>query len=200
MADARVAGLLLAAGRGRRFAAIAARDKLLEPVDGTPVARRACRALAAGCDPVFAVVGPHASAALCEALQAAGARLVVADDADRGMGHSLAAGVRAAAATGLADVLMVMPADMPWVQDDTVRAVARAAREGGPEGIVVPTLADGRRGHPVAFGAVHFAALAGLQGDRGARTLLDTLALSPVTVADRGILRDVDSPSDLSSP
>jgi molybdenum cofactor cytidylyltransferase len=239
---ARVVGLLLAAGRGRRFAAARAADrtgraagrddaaaagddadadgrdvrgrarrppadaarpddKLLAPVDGAPVARRALEALSAGCDAVVAVVGPHASPALRDAL--AGARLVECADADLGMGHSLAAGARAAAGDG-ADAVLVMPADMPWLAPGTARAIAEAAREGeaGERAlrIVVPVLADGRRGHPVAFGAAHLPALARLTGDRGARALLDAHPTRVFRTDDAGILRDVDTPRDLPAP
>jgi molybdenum cofactor cytidylyltransferase len=200
----RVVGLLVAAGRGRRFAAAsqahgeAKPDKLLAPIDGRPVARHALETLQATCDAVIAVVRPDACAALREAL--AGARIVVCAEADLGMGHSLASAARAAG-DEVHDALLVLPADMPWVEVATVRTIADAARAGDAPArarrIVVPALPDGRRGHPVAFGAMHRAALERLEGDRGARGLLDTWPLEVVTVDDAGILRDVDTPSDL---
>ncbi len=199
----RVIGLLLAAGRGRRFsaAAPAPADKLLAIVDGTPVARRALDALAAGCDAVVAVVRPDASPALRAAL--AGARLVDCADADLGMGHSLAAAARVAADAG-ADAVLVMPADMPWLAPATAASIAALAREGDGDAraarIVVPALPDGRRGHPVGFGAGHLQALSRLGGDRGARALLDACPVRIATVDDAGILRDVDTPSDLHAP
>jgi molybdenum cofactor cytidylyltransferase len=202
---ARVVGLLLAAGRGRRFAAARAAgaeapvdDKLLAPVDGVPVARRALHALRAGCDAVVAVVRPDGSPALRVAL--AGARIVECPDADLGMGHSLATATRAAIDDG-ADAVLVMPADMPWLAPAKAGTVAEAAREGGEDAravrIVVPVLPDGRRGHPVAFGAAHLPALARLSGDRGARALLEAFPLRLARVDDAGILRDVDTPRDL---
>jgi molybdenum cofactor cytidylyltransferase len=206
VAAARVVGLLLAAGRGRRFSAAAGvacppADKLLARVDGVPVARRALDALAAGCDAVVAVVRPDASPALRAAL--AGARVVDAADADLGMGHSLAAAARAAAADG-ADAVLVMPADMPWLAPATAASIAALAREGDAAArasrIVVPALRDGRRGHPVAFGAAHLPALGRLAGDRGARSLLDAHPARVATVDDAGILRDVDTPGDLNAP
>lgn len=206
MTAARVVGLLLAAGRGRRFQAAtgetsAPADKLLAPVDGIPVARRALGALAAGCDAVVAVVRPDASPALRAAL--AGARVVDAADADLGMGHSLAAGARAAAADG-ADAVLVMPADMPWLAPATAAAIAALAREGDAAArasrIVVPALPDGRRGHPVAFGAAHLPALGRLAGDRGARSVLAAHPARIAAVDDAGILRDVDTPGDLNAP
>jgi molybdenum cofactor cytidylyltransferase len=205
---ARVVGLLLAAGRGRRFAAElpagpSPADKLLATIEGTPIARRALEALAAGCDAVCAVVRPDAPPALRAAL--AGARLVECAHADRGMGHSLAAAARAAADDG-ADAVLVMPADMPWVAPSTVASIAALAREGESEGegwtsrIVVPALPDGRRGHPVAFGRAHLPALARLSGEHGARALLDDACVRIATVDDAGILRDVDTPRDLHAP
>lgn len=224
----RVVGLLLAAGRGRRFAAARAGhapeargdgglrdevcvhaagrvrndalpdDKLLAPVDGAPIARRALDALRAGCDAVIAVACPDGSPALREAL--ADARIVECPDADLGMGHSLGAAARAAI-DAAADAVLVMSADMPWLAPDTACTIAEAAREGGEDAcavrIVVPELPDGRRGHPVAFGAAHLPALARLSGDRGARALLDAFARRLVQVDDAGILRDVDTPRDL---
>jgi len=212
---ARVVGLLLAAGRGRRFAAARAAlgpdgpsvapspDKLLAAVGGVPVARRALEALAAGCDAVIAAIRPDAPDALRAAL--AGARCVECPDADLGMGHSLAAAARAAADDG-ADAVLVMPADMPWLAPSSARAIADAARAGDDPGapramrIVVPALPDGRRGHPVAFGAAHLPALARLRGDRGARALLDAFAHRVLVLDDAGILRDVDTPRDLTAP
>jgi molybdenum cofactor cytidylyltransferase len=198
-----VVGLLLAAGRGRRFSAAAGRDadKLTAPIGGEPVAQRALRSLAAGCDTVLAVIRPDAPDALRAALQ--GARLVIAEEADRGMGHSLAAAARAAAADA-PDAVLVLPADMPWVDADTVRGIAGAARAGPAAArasrILVPVLRDGRRGHPVAFGSDHLPALAALSGDQGARGLLAATASTPIVIDDPGILRDVDTPSDLPSP
>jgi molybdenum cofactor cytidylyltransferase len=200
----RIVGLLLAAGRGRRFAAALAgapADKLLAPIGGRPVAAAALAALAAGCDAVIAVVRADAPPALRSAL--AGARLVECTDADLGMGHSLAAAARAARGDG-ADAVLVLPADMPWLRPATVRAIAAAAREGDAcarsARIVVPTLADGHAGHPVAFGADHLPALGRLVGDRGARALLDAHPPRRLVVDDPGILRDVDTPSDLPAP
>jgi len=240
--NARVVGLLLAAGRGRRFSAalaaqradsghdagriavagdqpdeapgahgtcmsaqdIATHDKLLRIVDGAALARRSCDALAAGCDSVIAVVRPDAPDALAATLREAGARLVVADSARLGMGHSLATAAQAVIDAGGITSVLVLPADMPWVRPDTVRRLADALREsegghahGTDDRIVVPRMPDGRSGHPVGFGPAHLEALARLEGDRGARLLRDRVAARFVEVDDTGILRDVDLPSDL---
>jgi len=56
---------------------------------------------------------------------------------------------------------------------------------------------DGRRGNPVAFDAAHRDDLLALEGDQGARRLLISHPVTTIAVPDPGILRDIDSPSDL---
>jgi molybdenum cofactor cytidylyltransferase len=182
--------LLLAAGRATRFGA----DKLLHPLaDGTPLALAAARNLARALPGALAVVNGR-DARLAALLEAAGLRVSVCPWADQGMGRSLAWGV---AQTPAADGWLIALADMPWIASDTVRAVA--AGVSGPLAIAAP-LHRGRRGHPVAFGAGHGAALAALSGDAGARDLLRAEAgnLTLVPCADAGVLRDVDRIEDLA--
>ncbi|MBT8336600.1 MAG: NTP transferase domain-containing protein, partial [Gemmatimonadetes bacterium] len=54
---------------------------------------------------------------------------------------------------------------------------------------------DERRGNPVAWSRAHFAEILALEGDRGARDLLDRHAAGviEVPVDDAGVLRDVDT-------
>jgi len=184
-------GLLLAAGRGTRFDPQGQQNKLLAPLaDGTPVARAAAHTMLAVLPRVIAVVRPGAEA-LAHLLNEAGCEVVFAAAAERGMGASLAAGVHASAD---ADGWVVALADMPWISPTTIEAVARELDRGGT---IVAPLHDGRRGHPVGFGAVHGEALAALDGDVGARNLLMSSELTTIAVDDPGVLVDVDTPGDL---
>jgi molybdenum cofactor cytidylyltransferase len=192
----RSVGLLLAAGYGRRFGA----DKLLHPLaDGTPVAVAAARALRAAFPDSIAVLRPDQTA-LAERLAAEGLRIVTNPESSLGMGHSLAAGVRASAdAAGW----IVALADMPFIAPATVRQVADAlrdaARAGHAQAIVAPAF-GGMRGHPVGFLAGWREALAGLEGDTGAGRILKANPehLRLLAVDDPGILHDIDTPGDLS--
>jgi molybdenum cofactor cytidylyltransferase len=87
---------------------------------------------------------------------------------------------------------------MPWIAPETIAAVARSLEAGAS--IVAPSY-RGQRGHPVAFGAGYRAALLALDGDRGARELVQDAksSLELVEVDDPGVLRDVDAPADLDS-
>jgi len=198
----RCIGILLAAGRGRRFDPQGVRSKLLQRIEGREVAARACHALAAGCDQVIAVVRPDSPDALTQILQQQGAQVVVCADADLGMGHSLAAAAHAVLVLhDPVDAVMVMPADMPWMTAETVQSLrlfwSEMPAAERPACIAQPALPDGRPGHPVLFGREHLKALSGLSGDAGARALLRRHPPATLVLNDPGILQDIDVPSDL---
>ncbi len=186
-------GILLAAGFGRRFDPSGRDSKLLAQLpDGRSVATHAAAALCAALPGSLAVIRPGQSA-LAAQLRDAGCRIVESAAAEGGMGHALADAVSASAD---ADGWLVALADMPWLEPRMIRAVAAALQT--PEDIAAAAFA-GRRGHPVAFGAAHRAALCALSGDQGARELLRGAAVRLVDSADDAVLRDVDHPQDLLS-
>lgn len=187
--SAAIVGILLAAGRSSRFGS----DKLLHRLpDGRPLAIAAAANLRPACDRLIAVVRPG-SPALAEQLEAAGCAIVDCPDADAGMGHSLAAGVRA---TPDAAGWLVALADMPFIATASHVAVADQLRAGAS---LAASEYQGQRGHPVGFAARWFDQLAGLTGDHGGRPILaahsEQLVLCPVD--DPGALRDIDRPEDL---
>jgi molybdenum cofactor cytidylyltransferase len=75
-----------------------------------------------------------------------------------------------------------------------VRAVALTITT--PDTIAAPWR-DGKRGHPVGFGAAWRGALLQLDGDEGARELLKTQAVTRILTEEDGAFRDVDTPNDL---
>lgn len=185
-------GVLLAGGLGQRFDPSGLHSKLLALLpDGTPVAVAAARHLAAATADVIAVVRPGAEK-LAMLLNEAGCHVVYAPDAMRGMGASLAAGVRA---TPDANGWLVALGDMPWIAASTYETVTRAL-EADNASIVAPAH-RGVRGHPVGFAAHHFDALVALDGDTGARALFASAPVQLLDVDDPGIVRDVDTPADL---
>lgn len=185
-----IVGVLLAAGAATRFGG----DKLLaELAAGQSVAEVACTSLRPAVDRLIAVVRPGADE-LAARLAAAGAEVSVCAEAAQGMGVSLAHGVRQTAdATGW----LIALGDMPLVATADARRVADALRDGAV--IVVPEVA-GRRAHPVGFSSQLFAELAGLQGDQGARELIERHAEAVLRLAldsPHGRI-DVDTVDDLA--
>ncbi|TVT49634.1 MAG: nucleotidyltransferase family protein [Denitromonas halophila] len=184
-------GILLAAGYGRRFDPDGQQDKLLAPLaDGRPVLWHSARALAAALPGSLAVIRPG-QPERARWLHEAGCRVLEAPAAEAGMGHALAAAV---AASADADGWVVTLADMPWLPTAAIRAVA--ARLTTPSTVTAPRHA-GRRGHPVGFGKAWREQLIALDGDRGARAILDATAVSLFDWDDAGVLRDIDTRDDL---
>ncbi len=184
-------GILLAAGRGRRFDPSGARNKLLARLDGGElVVLASARALLTILPRVIAVV-PSDDGGVGDALRALGCHVTVCADADSGMAASLVHALRQSLPTS---GWIVALGDMPYVRPATVAALS-AALAGGAD-IAVPSF-DGRRGNPVGLGAVHLAALLALEGDQGARAIVRANPASEVPVDDPGILMDIDTLADL---
>jgi len=165
--------IVLAAGRGERFAASGATLHKLEALlAGKPVLEHVLDAVRASGLP-FHVVGPSAS------------RL--------GMGDSIAAGVRATAdATGW----LILPGDLPLIRSETLRAIALA-----PASAVTVPMYQGQRGHPVRFAAACGPELLRLQGNNGAAPIFRAQAainsVAFIDVDDVGSVTDIDTLDDL---
>jgi molybdenum cofactor cytidylyltransferase len=188
----RVAGVLLAAGTSSRFGAA---NKLLADVGGTAMVARAARSLAAASlSPLVVVVG-HEADRVAAAVDGLGFAVVENDDYARGQSTSVAAGVRA---VGDVDAAVVALGDMPAVAPGSVAALVAAFHDGA--GTALAAACDGRRGNPVLFARTHFGALADVAGDVGGQEILLAAPDSAlVETGDPGVLRDVDTPGDLSS-
>lgn len=186
-----IVGLLLAAGRSRRFGS----DKLLQRLpDGRTVLEASLAPLAASVDRVLVLVRPGPSP-LHELLQGKNIPYLEVPQADEGMGATLAAGIRA---TAQARGWLVGLADMPCLQADTAAQVFRALHQGAP---IAAPFHQGRRGHPVGFAARWHDDLAALQGDQGARELLQSQSqlITSIEVRDPGCCFDIDTPDALTT-
>lgn len=182
----RVAAVVPAAGAAERFGG----KKLLADVRGsTLIARTVASLRDAGVQDIVLVVGPDTG----PLVDAPDVRTVLNPDPSRGMFSSLQAGL----ADLLADAILILPGDMPFVDPRTIRSLLQTFEARG--GIVSPRCA-GKRGHPVVLpptlrdeivaadpsGTLHHV----LAAHRTERIDLD--------VDDRGVLRDVDRPEDLT--
>jgi len=178
------AGLVLAAGAGRRFGgpkALARRDGFLL------VERAVATAREGGLAPVHVVLGAAADRVRAAA-DLAGAVVVDNPDWATGMGSSLRAGLAALAATD-ADAVAVLLVDMPGITAEAVRRVAAGA---GRATLAMGGYA-GRRGHPVVLGRDHWAGVAAAAtGDTGARPYLTAHAAEVRVVPCDDVADDTD--------
>jgi nicotine blue oxidoreductase len=185
-----VAGLLLAAGAGRRYGM----PKALVRLGGRLLVERGAQTLReGGCDPVVVVLGAAAERVRAEALLGTA---VVVDNPDwrSGMGSSLGTGLRATLHPGV-EAAVVLLVDLPGMTPEAVRRVAALA---SPDALVMAGYGP-RRGHPVLLGREHWAGVAAAaSGDVGARPYLaaHSAAVRVVPCDDVADDRDVDTPEE----
>ncbi|GLZ10558.1 4-diphosphocytidyl-2C-methyl-D-erythritol synthase [Actinomadura sp. NBRC 104425] len=181
------AGLLLAAGAGRRLG----RPKALVEVAGERLVDRGVRVLLeGGCAPVLVVTG-------AAPVEAAGAVAVPNPGWRTGMGSSLRAGL--AALPPDAPAVVVALVDQPRVGAAAVRRLVEAYRAGAR--VAVATYGGAPR-NPVLIAREHFAdAAAAAVGDRGARAFLRARPdlVTPVACDDVAAPDDIDTPADLAA-
>ncbi len=158
------AGLLLAAGGGRRYGM----PKALVEQGGRLFVELALDTLRdAGCDPIVVVLGA-ADETVRERADLTGAIVVTNPDWAQGMGTSLRVGLTAMMDT-TAQAATVLLVDTPGITAGAIRRVNGHAEH---DALVVATY-HGERGHPVLIGRDHWAGVAEFaEGDVGARPYL----------------------------
>ena len=190
-----VAGLVLAAGGGRRYGM----PKALVEYEGSLLVERAVRTARAVCDPVLVVLGARAVDVWRQA-DLGGATVLANRDWESGMASSLRTGLDGLRGwPGRVDAALVLLVDMPGM---TPAALARLAGYAAPDALAVATY-DGVRGHPVLLGREHWAGVAETAtGDEGARSYLaehDVVEVDCTGLADPTDL-DVPPPGVPSRP
>lgn len=185
--------VLLAGGASRRFGAD---NKLLARVEGTVLLARLAREILAGGVTELVVVTGAEAAAYRAALAGIDVRFVHNPDWQAGLGGSVATGVAALSPTLAA--AFIVPGDMPRLAAATFQRLADAFGDEPGAPIVVPVTAAGAQRNPVLWPRRHFPKLRALAGDRGGKSLLDTLGEERLDVAfaDDSIFFDIDTADD----
>ncbi|MDG2277744.1 MAG: nucleotidyltransferase family protein [Pseudomonadales bacterium] len=183
--------VILAAGAARRFGA----DKRLQPFGSSTVAVTTISKYCEVFDAVRLVVRSQDDPilALTQNLQV---DVVVAEQAELGMGHSISAGFHNLNWR----YAYVALADMPLIRTDTLRTLKASAAEQISR-IIRPCNRQGDCGHPIGFPARFFTELEGCSGDQGARQLLTAHSdwVDVCSVEDDGLYTDIDTPTALAA-
>ena len=189
MGSIRCAAIILAAGGSTRFGS----PKPLVRIAGETLVARAVRIAAeAGCLSVLAVV--H-DAAVARAAENAGGEAVDNPRWEAGIASSIAAGIARAEANPEIDAVMILACDQAVVTADDLRRLRRAF---DPEAFAAAAdYLNGASGIPAVFGRAAFPALSALEGDAGAKVLLEQHRKRVRFVPMPGAALDVDRPEDL---
>lgn len=189
--DETVAAVLLAAGRSRRMGAF----KPLLPFGGRSVVE-ACvgSLLEAGASEVVVVVGHRGEEVRAALAREKRVRFAVNEDAESGMGVSIARGVEAV--SGAAGAVLVALVDHPAVPPRAIRILIEARARTGAR-IVVPEW-RGRGGHPVLIDLALREELLGVAPEKGLRALFEARRGEVLRVASDSpfVARDMDTWGD----
>ena len=171
------AGLILAAGEGKRYG----EPKAPVVVNGERLVDRSVRILVeAGCTPIVVVLGAWLG-------EVPDAITVVNKEWAAGMGTSLRAGLEYLLTTPAPSVLVTL-VDLPGLT-----ALGGARVVSSSAGVAAATF-QGERGHPVKFGREHWAEIiASAHGDQGARAYLQGRSdVELIEIADVASGADLD--------
>ncbi len=193
-AGAQVAAIILAAGAGSRMGRL---KQVLPYKRGTLISHAVSEALEAGFDPVIVVVGAE-SGAVRSALAEQPVSIVENPSWGKGMGSSVAAGVRyLQEQTGDSAAVAILLADQPLVKAAHLAALKDLFSRSGAT--VVAAYYNDTLGVPAIFDRSLFPVLIALPPEAGARSLLRDPRM-PVTVFDLPEAAvDIDTPGDFAA-
>jgi molybdenum cofactor cytidylyltransferase len=185
----RIAAILLAAGASRRMGAD---NKLLLPIAGEAMIRRAARTLLASCATSVTVVTGHEASRIEAALEGLAVHLVHNARHDDGQMTSVRAGILAAE---VADGYLIGLGDQPALDALDIDHLIAAFAGAPPDRIVVPVFA-GERGNPIILPASARAEVEAGGVNFGCRNLIRRHPERIHTVDARSVavLTDVDTP------
>ena len=186
------AAVVLAAGRSTRMQA----NKLLADLNGKPLLATTIEQIqASGVDEIVVVTG-HDAEAVAAALSHTKVVIIHNPQYAGGLSTSVRCGI---AAVRNFDAAFICLGDMPLIRAaDMQRMMLKFNVEQGRI-VIAPTYRD-QLGNPVLWGSKHFTALMELEGDRGARSLLEAQReqITEIAVEHEGILLDADTPDALA--
>ncbi len=185
-----ISAVVLAAGRASRMG----RTKQLLPVGDRPMLQHAIdAAVEAEVDEIVVVLGHDPERILRAIRLPANGRIALNPAHAEGQSTSLRAGLAATAPESRAAVILL--ADQPGIPAPAVRAVMDEFLRTGAR--IVRASFGGAPGHPVLLARETWNAVAGVEGDVGARDLIE---LHPEWVVDievpGTVPPDVDTPED----
>jgi molybdenum cofactor cytidylyltransferase len=184
-----IAALVLAAGRASRMDG---RHKLLAEFGGIALVRRTTEAALAAAPSRVVVVTGHRAEEVGASLEGLPVDRVHNPDYALGMSTSLGSGITALGQECAGAVVML--ADMPHVSGSDVRRLIDAFKAAGGHAIV-RAVSGGKRGNPVVLPRSTFHAVLQLDGDVGARHIVESAGLEVIDVEiGEAAHVDVDTP------
>jgi len=182
--------IVLAAGMASRFGS----TKQLADYEGEPLVRRAVRLAESVCAERTVLVTGNDWQRVHNACAPLQGFLVRNEEYASGIGSSISRGVKAVA--GVADAVLVLLADQPLITTQYLQDLI-GQWNGSTDSIVCSEFSDAK-GPPIIFPARYFGDLTRLDGDMGARVVLETHQNNVVGLPCEAAATDIDTIEDLA--
>lgn len=190
MLEAGCAAIVLAAGASTRLG----QPKQLIQFNGESILHRTSRlAISAGCSPVFVVVGFEAERMQREIVDL-NATAIFNAVWQSGMGSSLRCGVEAA--EGVARVLLLL-SDQPRLSLEVLQALLQVNTDAGS--LITASSYANKLGVPAIFRKALYPDLKNIEGDKGARQVIEQHRRDATSVDFPDGAIDLDTVEDLAS-
>ncbi len=186
----KIAGLILAAGGSSRMGD---QNKLLQLIDGMPMVKKVVEScLHSNLSSIYVVLG-HDSEWINNCISTEGINFVNNEDWRLGMASSINSGI--GAMNNDFDGAMILLGDMPYIETKLIDQMIELFQE---YKIVVP-VKNGRQGNPVLFSSTFFNDLQSIDGDKGAKRVIQEnfSSVVPTHVMTNAIFRDIDTPQQM---
>jgi molybdenum cofactor cytidylyltransferase len=187
------AAIILAAGASTRLG----QPKQLLKLNGETLLHRTARlATEAGYNPVFVVLG-YEAARMQQELSSLAAKPILNPDWSSGMGSSLSSGIEAVMNEKTApQKVIVLLCDQPTLSAETLSNLLRTSTES--KSLITASSYSGRSGVPAIFDQQLYPDLLKVEGDQGARSVIQRYADQTMTVEFPSGIVDIDTPEDLA--
>jgi molybdenum cofactor cytidylyltransferase len=194
MSNTGCAAILLAAGASTRLG----QPKQLVQLNGESLLRRAARlAIEAGCAPVFVVLGFEAER-LQQELNDLTTRPVINPGWQSGMGSSLRCGIQMLQKEhSIPERVLLLLSDQPQLSLAVLQALLKKNAEEGR--LLTASSYASRLGVPAIFRQPLYSALENVEGDRGARQVIEQHRTQASWIEFPGGAIDIDTPEDLDA-
>ena len=190
MSKSAIFAIVLAAGSSTRFG----RTKQLEKFEGAPLAANAMRKAESVCGVRSVLVTGKDWKEVASACEPLAGFFVINNDYEQGLASSIACGVRAVAES--ADAILLMLADLPLVSAEHLGNLVDAWKN-SPHSIIASAFED-TLGPPIVFPKADFDELLKLEGDRGARPVIEANRNRVLALPCEEAAFDIDRPEDLA--
>ena len=185
----KIAAIILAAGKSSRMGES---NKLIAEIDKTPLVRICVENVQNSKVDSTTVITGHMAEEISKILADCEVTILENQNFASGLSSSLSLGVESLPPD--VDAVLVMLADMPFVQSNHINKIFDSYDPSNGIHIVVPT-ANGKRGNPVLWSRRYFNELCQIKGDIGARSLIEANSESVLEIEIGEPVRfDIDTP------